>query len=92
MAATVDPSVMHRIPNAMDPAELTHAQRADVIAAAMVRAGRYASRQLGSAVGSSLLSCAVVEGRGIGFAPGAEVRQGLFLASDATDGEGSDLE
>ena len=71
---------------------MTASQRADIIAAAMVRAGLYASRGLGPAVGSSLLSCAVTEGCGMGFAPGAAVRQGLFLASDEADGEGSDLE
>ncbi len=71
---------------------LTHAQRDDIIHAHMIRAGLYASRNLGPAVGSSLLSIAGREGGGDGLAPGAAVRQGHFLASDKTDGEGSDLE
>lgn len=72
--------------------ELTHSQRADIIHAHMIRAGLYASRNLGPAVGSSLLPIAVHEGRGDGLAPGAAVRQGLFLASDQADGQGSDIE
>lgn len=72
--------------------ELTHSQRADIIHAHMIRAGLYASRNLGPAVGSSLLSIAGREGGSDGLAPGAAVRQGHFLASDKTDGEGSDLE
>ncbi len=72
-------------------ADLTHAQRADVIHAAMIRAGLYASRGLPPAVGSSLLSSAVTGRCGGGLAPGAAVHQGLFLASDESDGEGSDL-
>lgn len=72
--------------------DLTHAQRADIIHAAMIRAGLYASRGLGPAVGSSLLPRAgLVRVDGAGLAPGAAVHQGLFLASDESDGEGSDL-
>jgi hypothetical protein len=71
--------------------DLTHAQRADIIHAAMIRAGLYASRDLPPAVGSSLLSSAVTGRCGGGLAPGAAVHQGLFLASDESDGEGSDL-
>lgn len=70
----------------------SHAQRADIIHAAMIRAGLYAARGLGPAVGSSLLSCADRKGDGVGFAPGAAVHQGHFLASDEAEGEGSDLE
>lgn len=72
-----------------DP-EMTHAERADILHAAMIRAGLYAARNLGPAIGSSLLSCASVDGGGVGLAPGA-AHQGLFLASDEADGEGSDL-
>lgn len=72
--------------------DLTHAERADIIHAAMIRAGLYASRNLGPAVGSSLLPRAgllLVDGAGL--APGAAVHQGPFLAADEADGEGSDL-
>lgn len=70
---------------------MTHAERADIVHAAMVRAGLYAARGLGPAVGSSFSSCEAVKGGDAGLAPGAAEHQGLFLASDEADGEGSDL-
>ena len=97
MAPTVNPAVTDRISSIEDVASLpaaamTHAQRADIIHAAMTRAGRYAARCLGSASGSTVFSCRADSEGGADLAPGVPMHQGHFLDADVTDGEGSDLE
>lgn len=90
----MDHAMSHQHPGSVGcvGSDLCHPDRESLINAAMIRAGLYATRGLGPAVGSSLLLGARSEGAGTSLAPGAVTCQGHFFASDSTDGEGSDLE